>query len=41
MGILEKNLPVAESVGDNDMVRIVTEDGESKLANKSDIGGGG
>lgn len=40
-GIMEKNLPVAESLGSGDKVRIVTSAGNSKQIDASQIGGGG
>lgn len=40
-GIMERNLPVAESLGEGDMVRIVTSAGNSKQIDASEIGGGG
>ena len=40
-GIMEKNLPVAESLGSGDKVRIVTSAGNSKQIDPSQIGGGG
>jgi len=38
-GIMEKNLPVAESIGEGDKVRIVTSAGNSKNIDASQIGG--
>ena len=40
-GIMERNLPVAESLGSGDKVRIVTSAGNSKQIDASQIGGGG
>lgn len=40
-GIMERNLPVAESLGSGDKVRIVTSAGNSKQIDASEIGGGG
>ena len=40
-GIQERNLPVAESIGEGDKVRIVTSAGNSKNIDASQIGGGG
>ena len=40
-GIMERNLPVAESIGEGDKVRIVTAAGNSKNIDASEIGGGG
>lgn len=40
-GIMERNLPVAESLGSGDKVRIVTAAGNSKNIDASEIGGGG
>ena len=40
-GIQERNLPVAESLGEGDKVRIVTSVGNSKNVDASLIGGGG
>ena len=39
-GIMEKNLPVAESLGSGDKVRIVTSAGNSKQIDASQIGWG-
>lgn len=39
-GIMEKNLPVADSLGSGDKVRIVTSGGNSKQIDASQIGGG-
>jgi len=39
-GIQERNLPVAESLGEGDKVRIVTSAGNSKNIDASQIGGG-
>lgn len=39
-GIMERNLPVAESIGEGDKVRIVTSAGNSKNIDASQIGGG-
>lgn len=39
-GIMEKDLPVAESIGEGDKVRIVTSAGNSKNVDASQIGGG-
>ena len=41
MNIMEKNLPIAESIGEGDKVRIVTAQGSSKNIDASQIGGGG
>lgn len=41
MAVKEMNLPVAESLGEGDKVRIVTEEGNSKQIDASQIGGGG
>ena len=38
-GIMERNLPVAESLGEGDKVRIVTSAGNSKQVDASQIGG--
>lgn len=38
-GIMEKNLPVAESLGSGDKVRIVTSAGNSKQIDAGSIGG--
>lgn len=38
-GIMEKNLPVADSLGSGDKVRIVTSAGNSKQIDASQIGG--
>ena len=40
MSIMEKNLPIAESLGEGDKVRIVTSEGNSKQIDASEIGGG-
>lgn len=40
-GIMEKNLPVAESIQSGDKIRIVTSAGNSKQVDASQIGGGG
>ena len=40
-GIKEKNLPVAESLGNGDKIRIVTAAGNSKQIDAGAIGGGG
>lgn len=40
-GIQERNLPVADSIGEGDKVRIVTAQGNSKNVDASQIGGGG
>lgn len=40
-GIMEKDLPVAESLGSGDKVRIVTSGGNSKQIDAGEIGGGG
>lgn len=37
-GIMEKNLPVAESLGEGDKVRIVTSEGNSKQIDASKVG---
>ena len=39
-GIMERNLPIAESIGEGDKVRIVTAAGNSKNVDASQIGGG-
>lgn len=41
MSIMEKNLPIAESLGEGDKVRIVTSEGNSKQIDAGQIGGGG
>lgn len=41
MGIKENQLPVAESLGEGDMVRIVDSEGHSKQIDKDEIGGSG
>lgn len=38
-GIMERNLPVADSIGEGDKVRIVTAAGNSKNVDASQIGG--
>ena len=40
MGILEKNLPIAESISEGDMLRMISSDGESKQISADAIGGG-
>lgn len=40
-GIMEKNLPVADSIQSGDKIRIVTSAGNSKQVDASQIGGGG
>lgn len=40
-GIMEKNLPVAESIQSGDKIRIVTSAGNSKQVDASAVGGGG
>lgn len=40
MSIMEKNLPIAESLGEGDKLRIVTSEGNSKQIDASQIGGG-
>lgn len=37
MSIMEKNLPIAESLGEGDMIRIVDEAGISKQINKDNL----
>lgn len=39
-GIMERNLPVAESIQSGDKIRIVTSAGNSKQVDASQIGGG-
>lgn len=41
MSIMEKNLPVAESLNEGDMVRIITEEGNSKQIDVSKINSSG
>lgn len=40
MGIKERNLPIAESLGSGDKLRIVTSEGESKQIGADSVGGG-
>lgn len=40
MGIKESNLPIAESLGSGDKLRIVTSEGESKQIGADVVGGG-